>query len=180
MNPPVRTTLVFGLLSGLAMVPVLWYQRTYGAWPMALELVIWLNLAIYSVLLCRWSRTRISAMLFPLALLLGVAFWPNTQAGFLLIALGILSWIRSGICFKNTPLGALTAELITILGGSGLVAFWWPQSIQSWALAVWLFFLVQSVYFFIIPSNEHHREMLEKTDPFEEARREAEHVLEGS
>jgi len=180
MNKPVRTTLVFGLLSGLAMVPVLWYQRSYGAWPMALELAIWCNLSIYSILLCRWSRTRFTAIFFPLALLLGVAFWPRTHAGFLLIAIGIFSWIRSGICFKNTPLRALTAELITVLGGSMLVAFWWPQSITSWALAVWLFFLVQSVYFFIIPPKEHHRKMLENSDPFEQARREAERVLEGS
>ena len=178
MNKPVRTTLVFGLLSGLAMVPVLWYQRSYGAWPMALELAIWCDLAIYAVLLSRWSRTRAAAIVFPLALLLGVAFWPRTHAGFLLMALGIFSWIRSGICFRDTPLRALTAELATILGGSMLVVFWWPQSIVSWALAVWLFFLVQSVYFFIIPANEHSRAGLENTDPFERARREAERVLE--
>ena len=180
MNKPVRTTLVFGVLSGLAMVPLLWYQRLFGAWPMALELAIWLDLAVYSVLLCRWSRTRIAAILFPLALLLGVAFWPRAHAGFLLMAMGIFSWIRSGICFKNTPLRALAAELITVLGGSVLVALWWPQSTVSWALAVWLFFLVQSVYFFIIPAIGNKREILEYSDPFEQARREAERVLEGS
>lgn len=180
MNTPVRTTLVFGLLSGLAMVPVLWYQRVSGAWPTALELAIWANLAIYSVLLCRWSRTRIAAILIPLVLLLGVAFWPRTHTGFLLMAMGIFSWIRSGICFKNTPLRALTAELITVLGGSVLVAFWWPQSITSWALAVWLFFLVQSVYFFILPSNAYPGERHANSDPFDQALREAERVLEGS
>ena len=180
MNTPVRTTLVFGILSGLAMVPVLWYQRSHAAWPMALELAIWSNLAVYSVLLCHWSRTRFTALFFPLALLLGVAFWPRTHAGFLLMAMGVFSWIRSGICFKNTPLRALTAELITVLGGSMLVAFWWPQSITSWALAVWLFFLVQSVYFFIIPESKHSRTGLENTDPFEQARRGVERVLENS
>jgi hypothetical protein len=155
------------------------YQRAYGAWPMALELAIWLNLAIYAVLLCRWSRTRMSAVFFPLALLLGVALWPGTQTGFLLIALGIFSWMRSGICFKSTPLRSLTAELATVLGGGMLVAFWWPNSIVSWALAVWIFFLVQSVYFFIIPIKQHNREISQDIDPFERARREAERVLEG-
>ena len=130
MNKPIRTTLVFGFLSGLAMVPVLWYQRSYGAWPMALELVIWFNLAIYSVLLCRWSRTRFAAIFFPLALLLGVAFWPRTHAGFLLMAMGIFSWIRSGICYRNTPLRALTAELITVLDYGAKIAEGLPAEIQ--------------------------------------------------
>lgn len=180
MNKPVRTTLVFGLLSALTIMPVLWYRDAYRAWPMALELAIWLNLAVYAVLLCRWSRTRLAAVLFPLALLLGVALWPRTHTGFLLMTLGILSWIRSGICYRGRPLRALTAELVTVLGGSMLVALWWPRSVIAWALAVWLFFLVQSVYFFILPGNVSGREAPHKADPFEQARKEAERVLESS
>ena len=178
MNKPVRTTLVFGLLSALALVPVLWYQRSYGAWPMALELAIWFDLAVYAVLLCRWSRIRFAAVLFPLSLLLGVALWPRTHAGFMLMALGIFSWIRSGVCFRKTPLRALTAELVTVLGGSLLIALWWPRSTLSWAVALWLFFLVQSLYFFFVPANKAVREISEVSDPFEQARREAERVLE--
>jgi hypothetical protein len=180
MNKPVRTTLIFGLVSALAMVPVLWYQRSFGAWPMALKLAIWLNLAVYALLLCRWSRTRYLSILFPLALLLGAALWPHTHAGFLLLALGIFSWIRSGICFRNAPLRALAAELVTVLGGSMLVLIWWPRSAFSWALAVWLFYLVQTVYFFILPACANTSRSAEKTDVFEQARREAERVLESS
>lgn len=178
MNKPVRTTLIFGLVSALAMVPVLWYQRSYGAWPPALELAIWLDLAVYAVMLCRWSRTRLVSVVFPLALLLGVALWPRTHAGFLLLALGIFSWIRSGICFRNAPMRALIAELVTVLGGSLLVVVWWPRSIPAWALAVWLFYLVQSVYFYILPSRSGFSPTKEPIDPFEQARRELERVLE--
>lgn len=180
MNKPVRTTLVFGLLSALVTVLVLWHQRSYGARPLALELAIWFNLAGYAMLLCRWSRTRFSALVFPLALLLGVALWPGTRPGFLLMALGVFSWIRSGICFKNTPMRALAAELLTLLGGCILIAFWWPHAILAWALAVWLFFLVQSVYFFIIPADRYSRAIVENPDPFEQAFREAQRLLEGS
>jgi hypothetical protein len=178
MNKPVRTTLIFGLLSALAMVPVLWYQRAYGAWPMALELALWLDLAVYATLLCRWSRTRFVSVVFPLALLLGVALWPRNHAGFVLMALGIFGWIRSGICYRGTPLRALTAELITVLGGGMLVALWWPHSALSWALAVWLFYLVQTLYFFILPAGAGMAGRAEKIDRFEQARREAERMLE--
>ena len=181
MNKPVRTTLIYGLLSGLAMIPVLWHhhvQGAYGAWPTALELAIWCDLAVYTLLLCRWSRTRLPAVLFPLALLLGVVVWPRAHAVFLLMAMGTFSWIRSGICFNNTPLRALTAELVTVGGGILWIIFWWPQATVSWALAVWLFFLVQSLYFFIIPPNLNTLKRLENQDPFEQARREAERLLE--
>lgn len=180
MNKPVRTTLIFGLVSALALVPVLWYQRAYGARPLALELALWLDLVVYAVMLCRWSRTRLVSVVFPLALLLGVALWPRTHAGFLLMALGIFSWIRSGICFRNAPLRALIAELVTVLGGSMLVALWWPKSTLAWALAVWLFYLVQSIYFYILPSRSGFNQTREPIDPFEQARRELERVLESN
>ena len=95
MNKPIRTTLVYGLLSALMMIPVIWYQHTYRPWPKAMELALWADLAVYAVLLCRWSRTRFSTVFFPLLLLFGVAVWPRVHFGFILMALGVFSWIRS-------------------------------------------------------------------------------------
>ena len=91
--------------------------------------------------------------------------------------MGVLSWIRSGICFTGTPLRALIAELVTVVGGAALVAFQVPSSTVGWAVGIWLFALVQSLYFFIIPGRDL-RDVHTSADPFEEARRELEKVLE--
>ena len=54
MNKPVRTTVVFGLVSAFLMLPLLWYQDARGAWPGALEAAVWADLAVYALLLCRF------------------------------------------------------------------------------------------------------------------------------
>ena len=87
----------------------------------------------------------------PLLLVTGVALWPNSSTGFILAALAVLSWIRSGICFKHVPLRAFIAEVLTITGGAGYYILWRPDSPVTLALALWLFFLVQTLYFFIVP-----------------------------
>ena len=39
------------------------------------------------------------------------------------LALGVLCWVRSGICYSGTPLRALTAELVTVITASP----WWEH-----------------------------------------------------
>jgi len=180
MNRPVRTTIVFALAGGFLIVPTAMLLSPYMHWAMAFKLALWANLAIYAALLARWSRTQLLAVIFPLALLLGTALWPRTYTGFFFLAVGVLCWIRSGICFQGAPLRTLAAEVITVLGGSALVTLFGGQTPLSWAIAICLFSLVQALYFFIVPQN---RRMAEKKmaagDPFDRAVEEARKVLEG-
>ena len=143
-----------------------------------LKLTVWAAVAVYAALLARWSRTRRLDLAFPLALLLGAAFWPHAYTGYYLLALGVFSWIRSGICFNTNPLRAMTAELITMAGCAAWVAFWSPRSALAWALAVWLFFLVQTLYFFIVPLQVEPDVGLQSVDPFERAWKAARRFLE--
>jgi hypothetical protein len=180
MNRPVRTTIVYALASGFLVVPTAMLLSPYLYWPMAFKLALWADLAVYAVLLARWSRTRLLAVIFPLALLLGAALWPRTYTGFFFLAAGVLCWVRSGICFQGAPLRTLAAEVITVLGGSALVMLFGGQTSLSWALAICLFTLVQAFYFFLVP---HNRKITEKNqvpgDPFDRAMEEAQKVLEG-
>ena len=178
MSKPVRTTLVFGLVSGLLLFPVAWLMTTRWGWPAAFQLTLWADVAVYALLLARWSRTRLLSLLFPLGVLLGAAVWPQVSAGFFLLGLGIFSWIRSGICFKAQALRGLTAEIITVAGGAGLVAMCRPATPWSWALAVWLFFLVQALYFFLVPGFSSRVAEAGPEDPFQVALREAESAID--
>jgi len=97
---------------------------------------------------------------------------------FFMLGLGFFSWIRSGICFSTTPLRAVTGEFITIAGGAGLVALLNPGSTVAWAISIWLFVLVQSLYFFIVPANRATLPARSDGDAFASAYREAQRVLE--
>ena len=177
MKRAVRTTLVYGFISALLVMPATWLLAGLAGWPVAFKLALWADLFVYTVLLARWSGQGLAAIVFPLALLLGTALWPGGYAGFFFLGLGVLGWIRSGICFSATPVRAVAAEIITVSGGAGLVALLGPGSTVTWGISIWLFFLVQALYFFIVPTPDRPAAVQTDEDPFERARREARRVM---
>ncbi len=179
MKNPVRTTIVYAVLSGLLVVPASSVLSLYLYWPTAFKLMLWADLAIYGVLMARWSNVRLLPLLFPLAILLGSALWPRSYSSFFILALGVFAWMRSGICFQGTPLRALSAEVLTLGGAAGLLLFFGGHSSVAWALAISLFFLIQSIYFIIVPTRPGRSETINKKDPFEQAVEEAKKVLSG-
>lgn len=179
MTTPIRTTLIFGILSALSVIPLTHYLSILWGWPVALKSYVLINLMLYSILLCRWSNARIVSIIVPLSLLTGMVLWPLSCSGFVLVSLGVLGWIRSGICFKELSIRIVLAELITIVGGAGFLVFWQPGSTIVLPVAIWFFFLVQTIYFFIIPCRiETPGEG--RADPFEQASREMERILKTS
>ncbi|MBC2709661.1 MAG: hypothetical protein HGJ94_01190 [Desulfosarcina sp.] len=178
MKRPVRTTLVYGLISALAVMPAAWLFAGPIGWPMAFKLALWMDLFFYTVLLARWGGKSLIAIVFPMALLLGTALWPGVYSGFFFLGLGVFSWIRSGICFSGTPVRAVAAEIITVAGGAGLVALLGPGSTVTWSIGIWLFFLVQALYFFIVPATDPSDTVRTVEDSFELAHREAQRVLD--
>jgi hypothetical protein len=177
MNKPIRTTVVFALVSGFLALPLAELLGRFGGYPTAFKWVLWMDLALYALLLARWSRTRPLSILFPLAMLLGTAFWPGTRIGFYALALGVLCWVRSGICYSGTPLRALTAELVTVIAGITLVGTLGSSTTAAWPLGLCLFILIQALYFFIIPADVDRKSENASPDPFEQARHEAEKML---
>jgi hypothetical protein len=179
MTAPVRTTIVFAMLSAMVVWPAAGFLTAPLGWATAFRLMLWASLSGYGLLLVRWSGRRLTSPLIPLALLLATALWPGGDGAFFFMALGVLAWVRSGICFDNTPLRAVIAETITIAGGAGLVAALNPGTPLTWTLSIWLFFLIQCLYFFIVPILSPARDKTLPEDPFERACRNARQILEG-
>jgi hypothetical protein len=178
MKRHVRTTLVYGLISALTVMPAAWSLAGPIGWPMAFKLALWADLSIYAILLARWSGKSPTVVLFPLALLLGTAIWPGVYSGFFFLGLGIFSWIRSGSCFSGTPVRAMAAEVITVGGGAGLVSLLGPGASLTWAIGIWLFFLVQTLYFYLVPASCPANAVGTAPDPFDQAHRKARRVLD--
>ena len=176
---PVRSTVVWGLTGGLVYIPLSSALSLMLFWPLGIQLSLWILLAGYAVLLSRWAFRPLRSIGFPLLLLLLSAFLIESMTVFLIIAFAVLSWIRSGICFKRKPrarrLGAeLGLGLASVLLVSGAV----PAVTPVWALGVWLFFLIQALYFVLFEYKSGLRTKIE-ADPFENAKMAAEKILSG-
>jgi hypothetical protein len=179
MKNPIRTTIVYALASGAIVVPAAMVLSTYLHWPTAFKLMLWADLALYGVLMARWRGAQILSVFFPLMILLGAALWPRASSGFFILALGVFSWMRSGLCFQATPLRTLVAEVITIVGAAAVLVFLGGHSSVAWALNICLFFLIQSLYFFIVPEHRTSPDIQNAKDPFERAADRAKKVLDG-
>jgi hypothetical protein len=177
MNRPIRTTVIFALISGFLALPFCEFLHRFGTYQAAFKWFLWADLAVYALLLVRWCQVRLLPVLFPLVLLLGAACWPHTWTGFLALALGVLCWIRSGICFTHAPFRSQIAELMTIGGGVGMVTVFGSSMKTAWPLGLCLFILVQALYFYIVPESRMSKAMNIPDDPFEHASQEAEKVL---
>jgi hypothetical protein len=175
-SPPLQSTVIFGLICGLSFMPLVLGLSHVIYWPKALNLTLWIYVAVYSILLTRWSSKSINQIIFPLLLILIAIFWVDSISLFIVLALGILSWIRSGICFPKNMGKKIVAEALLGLVAGSLVISLTPSSVLTWALAVWMLFLVQALYFVIFETNFIADEQI-KRDPFEKAREQAENIL---
>jgi hypothetical protein len=174
---PVRTTIVMGLAFGLLFVPVSTTLNLFFPWLVAFRLTLWLFLAAYSLVLSRWAGASLLACGFPLAILLASSFWLRSVHDFLLLLVLVLGWVRSGVCFRKSPWKAVGAEVLVGMGGAALVGSFAPHSGVAWALGVWMFFLLQSLYFVLTGDLGDTEESEVALDPFEKARRQAEGIL---
>jgi hypothetical protein len=176
---PIRSTIVWGLIGGLIYIPLCSVLNLIMFWPLGFRLSLWILLSGYAVLLSRWASRPLRSMGLPLLLLLLSAFLIESATVFLFTALAILSWIRSGICFKKKPLlKRLSAEAGLCLLGGLLVYGAVPGGTPVWALGIWLFFLIQALYFVLFEYQSRPHSRIE-ADPFEKAKMAAEKILSG-
>ncbi|CAB1058087.1 hypothetical protein D1BOALGB6SA_2843 [Olavius sp. associated proteobacterium Delta 1] len=176
---PVLTTVLFGLICGISLIPLNLVLNNMFFWPNAICLTLWLFTAGYAVLLCRWSKQKLMSVSYPILFLLLTVFLVQSIGAFFFLALAAISWIRSGLCYQERGKVRLVVELFLCVAGGALVTVFTPGSALSWALAIWLFFLLQALYFAIFDSNTPtlDSQYEQEVDPFERASRRAEDIL---
>jgi hypothetical protein len=174
---PIRTTLFFGLICGLSFIPANLALNYVLPGQSGIYLTLWLYAAGYSLLLSRWSKNPFLSSGFPLLLLFVTSFLVDSIASFYLLSLVVISWIRSGICFRNPCRIKMVVELLLCVFGGIPVVVFTPGSAFAWMLGIWMFFLIQSVYFVIFENRAIIPEDQYETDPFERASRQAKALL---
>jgi hypothetical protein len=179
LQRPVLTTLLFGLFCGISFIPLgLVLENTFSR-PNAICLALWLFTAGYSILLCRWSRQKLMPASYPVLFLFLTVFLVQSTGAFFLLALAVISWVRSGLCFPQGRGIRFTVELFLCVAGGALITAFKPGSLLAWALGIWLFFLLQALYFAIFDGSiaAWDRQHEPATDSFEQAFRRAEDIL---
>ena len=174
---PVRSTIIWGLLSGLLYIPLSVALSYIMRWPVSFQVSLWILLSGYGVLLSRWAPKSLGSIGLPVLLLLLAAFFIRSTSAFLFTSLVLMGWIRSGICFKETAfLKRLGIEIGLGLATGLLVAGTMPSATLAWALGIWLFFLIQALYFVLFDYRSDPEVKME-VDPFEKAKMAAQKIL---
>ena len=179
LQRPVLTTVLFGLICGISFIPLNLVLNNMFFRPNAICLTLWLFTAGYAVLLCRWSRQKLMSVSYPILFLFLTVFLVQSIGAFFFLALAVISWIRSGLCYPERRRIRLVVELFLCVAGGALVTVFTPGSALAWALGIWLFFLLQALYFAIFDSNTPSldSQFEVEIDPFERASRRAEDIL---
>ena len=174
---PIRNTIFYGFACGLSFAPLSLMLDAFIPWSQAVCLVLWFFLTGYALLLNFWSPKFQMSTAFPLLLLLPVIYLTDAAALFFILALGVASWIRSGICFQKPGIVSLGVELLLSSLGAVLIQVFTPGSVFAWVLGIWMFFLIQSLYFIFFEHTDKRREETTGIDAFEQASRQAERIL---
>jgi len=95
---PVRTTILYGLFAAGLYMAVVMLDRFLFFWP-AEELLAWLVMGGYGILLARWAKINSARVLAPFMMLLIVFFLSRSEPVMILASLLALGWVRSRICF---------------------------------------------------------------------------------
>ncbi|HSO62776.1 MAG TPA: hypothetical protein VLR50_17220 [Desulfobacterales bacterium] len=138
---------------------------------------IFLCLAAYSAFLARSGGRSLRALFAPLFLLAAVLVVAGSVAGFVVPAAAGLSWIRSGICFPGSMPRRVCAEAIAC--AAGLVLAWWlqPPGPYGWPLSIWMFGLIQSLYFGMVDAERTDLPEKQGQDKMAKAYRRADTLL---
>ena len=177
---PIRSTILYGLMCGIAFVPLTQMITVLIPWHQAICLTLWCCLAGYAIMLNLWGEKIRRQTVFPLLILLPAIFLNNSIVLFFSLALIVAGWIRSGICYPKTGARGIAAELLLGFFAILLVMVLTPGSVFAWALGIWMFFLIQALYFIFFDITANHQNADVRLDAFDEASKKAEQILAGS
>jgi hypothetical protein len=162
---PINASLIFAAAAALLFAAVLGLPIRLIPRLTTLNMAMFLCLAAYSTVLARLSGAPFHAFFGPFLMLSAVLPVAASVGGFVVPAAAGLAWIRSGICFSGPIARCVVAETLT--GGAGLLlcAVLQPPGLTGRVLGLWMFFLIQALYFVIIDTAPGPRGESADRDP---------------
>ncbi len=170
-------SLLFGAVAAAAFVPFAILAAPHLGWGDTLAAYAVASASAYLAGLGATRRQGLGAGLLLGLLGTGVALAAPTSRDAILAAALLLGLCRSGLLYRARFARALVLEGILLCAGLGIAGHLLTGSTFSAVLAVWAFFLVQSV-FFLVGGVETRREEAGEVDPFDAARARAVELME--
>jgi len=174
---PAATTVIFAAAAALLVAAVATLPLRPASRMTATNAATFVCLAAYSVFLARSSGRSQRALFAPYFMLSAVLAVAGSVAGFAVPAAAALSWVRSGICFPGSMTRRLCAEALTCPAGLAVVWLLQPPGPCGGALGIWMFGLIQAVYFIIIDVERTGLSEKIGQDRISQARRRADALL---
>ena len=147
---PAAATVIFAAAAAMLLAAAVFWTQRFIPRTTILNTAVFLCLAAYTAFLARSSGRSLRALFAPLFMLAAVMAAAGSVTGFVVPAAAGLSWIRSGICFPGSLPRRVCAEAITCAAGLALVRLLQPPGPYGLPLSIWMFGLIQALYFVVI------------------------------
>ena len=170
------SSLIFAAIAGLVAVPYLLVALPAFGLIRTLSIGSIVGVAAYIVAL---SPSLVRGLRYgALTLAVGVGLFALAPGVVVLFGSAtLLGIVRSGLLYRAKIGRALAIEGMLFLLATSVAQLLAGSAVQSYGLAVWGFFLVQSA-FFLFEGARSRAESGSAEDPFERARREATRLME--
>ena len=176
-SKPIKKTIISGLICATVFMPACLGLNYVLNREIALNLSLFLCFTIFTIFLPPLARRHLG----PFAALLlttGLsAFLTRTTPAYAFLLLTAFGLTRGLHTFQAGWFRALTSELLLCFGGGMAVAVFHPDGLISWALAIWMFALIQGFYFIIFPNPTNMVKKQVTPDPFDLALRRAQDII---
>ena len=170
-------SLLFGAVAAATFVPFAILAAPHLGWGATLAAFAVCSASAYAAGLGATRRQGLGAALLIGVLGTGAVLAAPSARDAILAAALLLGLCRSGLLYRARFARALVLEGLLLCGGLGVAGHLLAGSTFSAVLAIWAFYLVQSV-FFLVGGVESRREGAGDADPFDVARSRTLELLE--
>lgn len=177
MKRPVAGTIFYGLACAVALAPLVLVLDIFLYRSQAFLLALWLFFAGYALLFFHRRKSALAMAAPPLLLCLALALWGVSLLLFFCAVCLTLAFLHAWDA--KTRVGSLAADAVLFTAFAVMAAMAAPHTLFQWAMVVWLFFLVQSAHFLLVPNRNGEGSLPPAAeDRFRTASRRAAEILE--
>lgn len=179
-------TIAFALTAALLFPALVLLLRPLAGTGPAVRFLLWACFTAYGLLTALGNGAGPGSVVFPaLVSLTGAILLPGTMA-YAVLATVLLAWMRSGSLLGSHPVRVALLETLFCGAAVAVVLAMAPQVPGTWAVTVWLMFLVQAPFGLFAPERPSRQGRRRETAPgteengadiFETSRRAVEELL---
>ncbi|MBF0102090.1 MAG: hypothetical protein HQK77_14400 [Desulfobacterales bacterium] len=173
---PIRMTLFMGLVFAILFIPFIVIVGQLLNIKYAIQATLWCYTTLYVLYLTKYLQLRIHLIVFPL-FFAGIMIISNlTFNQYILLLAGMIGWIRSGLSKQKHR---IIVEIIIF----SVTGVWFSQVVAGhrmmWCLNIWMFFLIQSLYFVFddAKSSDQFKVEAGQLDPFIKLQKQMEEII---